>query len=169
MEENGLLFGPTLKFWARCPKGVHQVPKMVAWGVQMNQFLFDNLHSGLGKVLDLRGQQHALTASNLANADTPGFKAKYIPFDRVLKEAVSTGDHMQLRRTDALHAYAPNTNTLSPEIKELDAAPWSVDGNSVVPEREAVRLTENSTIFSAVAKGLSRRMAMLKYAGNDGR
>ncbi len=39
----------------------------------MNAFLFDRLHHGLGNVLDLRSAQHAITASNLANAETPGF------------------------------------------------------------------------------------------------
>ena len=41
-------------------------------GGKMKAFLFDNLHNGLGRVLDLRRSQHALTVSNLANADTPG-------------------------------------------------------------------------------------------------
>ena len=38
----------------------------------MSNTLFDGLHNGLGRVLDLRMQQHSLTAANLANADTPG-------------------------------------------------------------------------------------------------
>ena len=38
--------------------------------------LFDPVFQGLGQVLDLRQQQQALTATNLANADTPGLKAK---------------------------------------------------------------------------------------------
>ena len=54
----------------------------------MNDFLFDRLHSGLGTVLDLRQAQHSLSATNLANADTPGFKAKVIPFHDVLANAI---------------------------------------------------------------------------------
>ena len=37
------------------------------------------------------------------------------------------------------------------------------------PEREAVRLTENAMMYDAVSKGLSKRMAILRYASSDGR
>lgn len=118
----------------------------------MGPKLFDNLHHGLGHVLDLRSTQHALTASNLANADTPGFKAKHIPFDRLLTDVVERGE-------------APRT----PDIHEAEAPPWSLDGNSVVAEREMVRLSENATLYSGVSRGLSRRLAMLRFAASDGR
>ena len=41
----------------------------------MANVLFDGLHQGLGQVLNLRMAQHALTAANLANVDTPGYAA----------------------------------------------------------------------------------------------
>ena len=50
--------------------------------------LFDPMLSGLVQVLDLRQQQHGLTATNLANADTPGFEAKVLDFDDALRQAV---------------------------------------------------------------------------------
>lgn len=135
----------------------------------MSAFLFDRLHAGLGHVLDLRQSQHGLTASNLANADTPGFRAKYIPFDRVLAAAVDRGDDVALRRTHASHVPAPGGDPSRPPVNEIEAPPWALDGNSVSPEREAVRLTENAMMYDAVSKGLSKRMAILRYASSDGR
>ena len=120
----------------------------------MAGMLFDSLTTGLQSVLDLRQQQHALTASNLANAETPGYRAKVIAFDEVLSRAV-TGEQP--------------TGQLQPRITELEPTPWSVDGNSVLPEREQARLQENALMYRAVAQGLSRRLAMLKYAANDGK
>ena len=38
--------------------------------------LFDGMYNGLEQVLDLRNRQHSLTATNLANANTPGFRAR---------------------------------------------------------------------------------------------
>ncbi len=134
----------------------------------MSAFLFDGLHNGLGQVLDLRMAQHTLTASNLANTDTPGFKAKFIPFDRVLGEAVNQGKGVRLRATHALHNAGLGANVGDPNIEEIEAAPWVADGNSVNAEREAVRLKENATLFSGVSRGLSRRMAMLKFAASNG-
>ena len=134
----------------------------------MSAFLFDRLHNGLGKVLDLRHAQHGLTASNLANTSTPGFRAKYIPFDQVLATAVGQGEELQLRRTQSAHVMAPGADAANPEVAEIDPPPWAVDGNSVNPERETVRLAENSMMYRTVSTGLSRRMAMLRYAASNG-
>ncbi|HHO51347.1 MAG TPA: flagellar basal body rod protein FlgB [Deltaproteobacteria bacterium] len=102
----------------------------------------------------MRQQQHALTASNLANAETPGFRAKFVDFERALSDALEPGA-------------APDAGTS--EIRELAPNPWSADGNSVLPEREQARLQENALMYRAVAQGLSKRLALLKFAANDGR
>jgi len=134
----------------------------------VSNFMFDGLHRGLGKVLDLRMAQHTLTATNLANADTPGFKAKFIPFDRILSEVVDQSSHVQLRQTRAEHLPGLGTNPADPDVEEIEAPPWAADGNSVVAEREAVRLKENSTLYTGVSRGLSRRLAMMRFAASDG-
>ena len=134
----------------------------------MSSMLFDGLHNGLGQVLNLRMSQHTLTASNLANADTPGYKAKFIPFDQVLGEAVNQGKGMRLRTTHNLHNAGLGRNVNDPNVDEIEAAPWVADGNSVNAEREAVRLKENATLFSGVSRGLSRRLSLLRFAAGNG-
>jgi flagellar basal-body rod protein FlgB len=135
----------------------------------MSDLFFDSIHAGLGQVLDLRAAQHSLTATNLANSDTPGFEARYIPFDRILSEAMDSGEGLSMRRTHELHVSGPGGNPEDPEVETLEAPPWSEDGNSVVLEKESVRLSENALLFNTVATGLSRRMAMMRYAASDGR
>lgn len=134
----------------------------------MSAFLFDRLHVGMARVLDLRQAQHGLTAGNLANAATPGYRARYIPFDRILANAVGRGDELSMRRTNERHVMAPGANPDSPEIEEIEPPPWAADQNSVNAEREMVRLTENTVMYESVATGLSRRMAMLRYAAGNG-
>jgi len=124
----------------------------------MSQLLFDPLIGRLNQVLDLREQQHGLTATNLANADTPGFRARVVDFDNLLSEVMS-GDH------DGLEI----TSTGAMNIQELAPPPYAVDGNSVLPERETARMKANSTMYSAVTRGLSKHLALLKYAAGDGR
>ena len=51
----------------------------------MKGLLFDKMHHGMEKVMELRKKQHALTAANIANTDTPHYKAKYIRFDEVFR------------------------------------------------------------------------------------
>jgi len=133
----------------------------------MSQVLFDSLHQGLQRVLDLRQAQHNLTAANIANADTPGYKAKVIPFDRILEAAVEPDAGMA--GSDPRHLTgAPDGDTAIP-VEELEAPPWALDGNSVVAEREAARLAENALLYSGVSQGISRRLAMLRYAASDGK
>ncbi len=74
-----------------------------------------------------------------------------------------------MRRTRTRHVDAPGTDPGAPEINEIEAPPWATDGNSVTPEREVVRLNENALMYQSVSKGLSKRMAMLRYAAADGK
>ena len=134
----------------------------------MSQFIFDGLHQGLGQVLNLRMAQHTLTATNLANADTPGFRAKFIPFDEILSEAVKTDGRATMRRTHSLHTAGLSRQVADPAVEEIEPTPWSPNGNSVVTEREAVRLKENATLFSGVTRGLSRRLMMMRFAATNG-
>jgi flagellar basal-body rod protein FlgB len=119
-------------------------------------------------VLDLRRAQHALTASNIANADTPGYKSRYIPFDRILAEAVEAPADAGRGAVSGSKMGAAGS-AFDPTVIEREAPPWSLDGNSVVAEQEMVRLTENAMMYSGVSRGLSRRMAMLRFAVSDGR
>jgi len=135
----------------------------------MSSFLFDSFHSGLGQVLDLRAKQHQLTASNLANADTPRYEAKYINFERVLSELVDRSEHLEMKRSRPKHLPGSAGDAERPDIETMEAPPWAADGNSVQLERETVRLTENSTMYTAVSRGLSKRLALLKFAASNGR
>lgn len=134
---------------------------------------FDPLIAGVEHVLDLRMAQHALTASNLANADTPGYHAKVIDFDHVLARAVggegAPGASVAVATTDPRHVDASGVDPAHPAIVELDPAPWSVDGNSVLPERETARLQSNALMYDAVARGLDHKLDLLRFAVSDGR
>lgn len=126
----------------------------------MSDLLFDGLHRGLGTALDLRDAQHRLTVSNIVNADTPGYKARVMDFEKAIGEALD--DIAMGGDLDAL-------DESSLPIEELDPEPWVVDGNSVVAEKEMERLIANSIEYNAIAGGLSRRLALLRFAANDGR
>lgn len=128
----------------------------------MKDLLFDRLHNGMGRVLDLRSQQSAMTAGNIANTDTPNYKAKFIPFDELLKTTMGTDD-MAMKQTRAGHLMGMQGSVDDPEIEEIEAPPWALDGNSVSLEREMVRLKSNALQYSAITKGITKRLSMLRY------
>lgn len=123
--------------------------------------LFDGMYEGLANVIDLTQARHALTSSNLANVNTPGYLAKEIaPFDSLLGEAMHKGVAGESLDLDT---------RLDDAITELAAPPSALDGNSVDLEREAGRLVEDQLFYQAVTGGMSRRMAMLRFAATDGK
>jgi flagellar basal-body rod protein FlgB len=125
----------------------------------MSDFLFDGLHHGLGATLDLRLHQQGMIASNLSNVDTPGYKAKVLRFQEALGEAFE-------RIQEADGGFVDASALL---VDELSVEDWVIDGNSVVLEKENSRMVENALMYSAVSTGLSKRLALLRFAASDGR
>lgn len=132
----------------------------------MSNTLFTPIVGNLQQVLSLRLQQHGLGASNLANANTPGFEAKRVDFEKALGQVFSQGG-VQMKRTQAGHTGAAGRDGSAP-IKSIEAHPMAQDGNSVNAEQEMMLLTANNLQFNATVEVLSRQLAMLEYAASDG-
>jgi len=81
--------------------------------------------------MPLRDQRMKLIASNLANADTPNYKARDIAFDDVLRQTAGTAAPLQT--TDARHMNGLN---LQPQLFERTPLQPSLDGNTVDPDIE---------------------------------
>jgi len=80
------------------------------------------------QALPLRGERLKLIASNLANADTPGYKAKDLDFDAALRAST---DAPPLRTTNHQHfAFPARPGVLPFQFQRAELQP-SLDGNSV--------------------------------------
>ena len=133
----------------------------------MSGFTVAPLINGLQQVLDLRTQQHSLTATNLANVDTPGYHAKVLDFENALREAVNAPSEI-LQLDTSVEGHMSIDGSVDPTVTSIEPPPWSVSDNSVLLERETARLVENATMYRGVATGLSRKLAILRYAASDG-
>jgi flagellar basal-body rod protein FlgB len=98
----------------------------------------------LEHVLRFRNQRHDVIAANIANADTPGFRA----FDLELSERLAGPDGgLALTRSNARHlgsgaAYGSAAGT---PVATRDAA--RLDGNNVSLDSEFIKLTENRLMY----------------------
>ena len=90
-------------------------------------------------------------------------------FEGLLGDAVNRARNLQPQQVHDLHMPGLAGDSDNPRVDEIEAPPWKADGNSVYPEREMTRLTENSLLFGAVARGLNTRMKILRFAATDGR
>lgn len=97
--------------------------------------------------LGLRAYRQQLLASNIANADTPGYKAVDIDFQAALRSARSTmqGEPVKLSATAAGHLSTPAPAQYSSiPLKYHVPQQASIDGNSVEMDVERAKFTENA-------------------------
>lgn len=86
-----------------------------------------------GAALPLREERLKLIASNLSNADTPGYKAKDLDFDAALQASMRRQG--PLATTDERHVAIPNQGP-GPFLFNRESTQPSLDGNTVDPDLE---------------------------------
>jgi flagellar basal-body rod protein FlgB len=112
----------------------------------------DNLLNFHQTALRMRAQRQQLIASNIANADTPNFKARDIEFSRSLQGALSrqvqgTGD---LAKTSKGHLSSdPRTAPVSSSALYRTVQQGSVDGNTVDMDVERNQFADNAIRYEA--------------------
>ncbi|MCU5775405.1 flagellar basal body rod protein FlgB [Erwiniaceae bacterium BAC15a-03b] len=130
--------------------------------------MLDKLDAALSfgtEALNLRAQRQEILASNIANADTPGYQARDIDFSSELKRAVeqgrAQGSGLSLAITSARHI--PVSNASAPDLDLLYRVPDqpAMDGNTVDMDRERTQFADNSlkyqtdlTLISSQIKGM---------------
>ncbi|MCD6326241.1 flagellar basal body rod protein FlgB [bacterium] len=122
----------------------------------------------LGQVLNVSSRRAGLVASNVANIDTPGYKAQTFDFEGALASITSGSGGLQLARTDSGHL-APKSNTGSFVETEESEAPARQDGNNVDIERELSDLLKSELMFKASLRLIARKIGMLNSAISEGR
>ena len=103
-----------------------------------------------GKALELRSQRLGLIASNIANAATPGFKARDIDFAAALRNAEQAGGNS----AGAAEQAALYRQPLQP----------SLDGNTVELSTEQTLFAENAVQYQTTLSFLNGRIDTLKRA-----
>jgi flagellar basal-body rod protein FlgB len=96
--------------------------------------------------LNLRAQRQEILSSNIANADTPNYKARDIDFNQVLKDRLSqtlSPSTLALNKTNEAHLTSSVPSADMPLLYRPDRQA-SADGNTVDMDIERNRFTENT-------------------------
>ncbi len=128
-----------------------------------------NIHL-LHKVLDLRARNQTVIASNIANAETPGYARREFQFEEALQTAVSNPTGTMLT-THANHfpMSSSNVSSISGNIIEIKDETGIGDKNGVSVDMEMIALSENELLYETVAQLLKKKLGMLKYAISEGK
>lgn len=111
------------------------------------------------QALSLRSQRNTVIANNIANADTPGFKARDFDFKTALAQAggQSVGGE-QVRVTHSRHLGAGDgPGSAGPLLYRVPLQP-AQDGNTVETDREQAAFAENSVRYQASLQFLNNRI-----------
>ncbi len=111
----------------------------------------------LQKIVQSANTRQKVIASNIANADTPGYKARDVKFDDFLK------NEMKLLTTSAKHITGKKDAGVSGELITEGSLSWG-DGNNVELNAEVAKMTENSLRHDAAIKILNSKIRMFRNA-----
>jgi len=100
----------------------------------------------LERYMDLLGARQKLVASNIANADTPGYHTQDIDFQAEFRNAAQ----------------------LAPQVMEVEGLSTKNDGNNVSIDRESRLLAENALRFSVASSLLRSQIQLVRSAIKEG-
>jgi flagellar basal-body rod protein FlgB len=113
----------------------------------MNDITDNAIMTALGRQMTKAVARETVAASNLANIDTPGYRAREVSFD------------------DALDSVLGQTGS----VQEARDLPSRRDGNNVQLDHELLSINKASADFSAAQTALAAKFRLVRYAINEGR
>ena len=116
--------------------------------------------------LRFRALRNRVLSSNIANADTPNYKARDIDFRDALNGARQ--DTISLQRTSDLHKQAWSTAPDSAAMMYRVPTQSTLDGNTVEMDVEQAAFAENALQYRASLAFLDGKIRSLKYALKGG-
>ena len=124
---------------------------------------FDNVFGVHDKALLLFERRTQLIAENIANVDTPNYKARDIDFDQVLQNQNTQNKAVQMRATHQGHI-ASSQQAFSQDIQYRQVEQSSADGNTVDMQKEKADFAENAVRYQTTLSFLTRKISGLKTA-----
>jgi len=105
----------------------------------------------LAKLMDVSVRRHEVTAGNLANVNTPGYRARELRFEDTFRDALDSGRLGDARKLEA-------------RVVESETAEVKADGNSVHMEREFALMQKNRLLFGVYSSILQGKLRRIRHA-----
>jgi flagellar basal-body rod protein FlgB len=116
--------------------------------------------------LGYRGERQKVISSNIANINTPNYKAKDLVFEQELKKAQNkNSDELKLTITNPMHIASfedTTTKPLQPKLVQKSGLKVQNDGNNVNLDREMSDMAKNSVMFNALQSSIKKDASWFK-------
>ncbi len=133
------------------------------------QFGLDKFFGISQQALKIHSRRAEVLAGNLANADTPGYKARDIDFKAALQQVKTGMGDVTLRTTNPNHINSAGTSPgriddVLGEMKYRIPSQPSLDGNTVDSLKEKAAFMENALLYQTNLQFLGGKIKHLKSA-----
>ena len=134
--------------------------------------LFDGNLAFLQRALNLRSAQQQALSANIANADTPHYRAFEVAVEEELRKQRPLTGRIELAQTQARHlplSGAASAERVPLRVSAVPAFSLRADGNNVDIDQAMGALAENSLKYKTSAQLLSAKLKSLRNVIQGGR
>jgi flagellar basal-body rod protein FlgB len=126
--------------------------------------------------MSLAATRQVIATSNLANVDTPAYKAQELDFTQALDQQLggTSGGSLLMARTTGGHLAGPADAAATGQAsgiptRDVEGAVERRDGNTVQLDRELLTMLSASGDFARAQTALAAKFKLLRYAISEGR
>ncbi len=132
--------------------------------------IFDRTTDALASSLAFRSLRQNVGTSNIANAETPGYKAKKVDFEEALQRAIDLeGAALQTASSPDHFNMGPGSiGRARADVYDNPEGNVTNDQNTVDLEKEMTALQENSILYKAALQLMNKKLGALRYAATEG-
>lgn len=126
--------------------------------------IFGKTMPALERSLDTRSLNQKMIVSNIANMDTPNFKAFKMLVDEEMQGATGDASALTMTRTRSEHLATTTSGRAAGRIERVRDHPLSLrgDGNTVELDTEMANLAENTLMYNTATRIIANKFSLLK-------
>ncbi len=125
--------------------------------------LFDKTMTVVRKSVDIRAARHKVLAGNIANVETPDYRSRDLPFQKIFEQSLDGPPALAVKRTHPRHLPEEQPFPAGFSVEE-DPGPGGVD-----IDQQMAKLAENNLMFQAGVQVLIKKFEALKASISDTR
>lgn len=114
--------------------------------------------------LDASAKRQRVISSNIANVNTPGYKASTVKFETELQKAIEKKG--TLTTTHEKHLGGADASKVIGTIEKISGSSMNENGNNVDIDREMVDLAANEIYYNVLIEQLNRKLSGMSYVIN---
>lgn len=136
----------------------------------MSNSLFNDNATMVSKIaLNGLSTRQQLISRNVANIDTPGYRAQQLDFESVLRKAAQPDTQLRMASTHGAHLASPSRVSASSfAVSYRPGGSFRADGNNVDIDTELLEMSQTGIQYQAVSQSLTKKLALLNTIAMSG-